>query len=205
MAGLLTRGQSALDSGDWAAARACFEEAAPLGNPAEALDGLAQALFSQGDYTGAIDRGEQAFAAFRARGEDVRAAACARFVGYLYGVVYGNRAAMSGWIGRAVRLVDAAGDCPERARIELTRAAVTADSVARDRYLAAAAEIAQRHGDNDLVLDAMRQRGLHLVAAGDVDAGMALLDEALAAVAAGEVQDLVSIGAMYCKMLQPAS
>jgi DNA-binding CsgD family transcriptional regulator len=30
---------------------------------------------------------------------------------------------------------------------------------------------------------------------------MALLDEALAAVAAGEVRDLVSVGAMYCKML----
>src|SRR6266536_5309481 len=103
LAGLLTRGQSALGSGDWAAARACFEEAARLGNPAGGLDGLAQALFSQGDDAGAIDRGEQAFAAFRARGEDVRAAVCARLVGYLHGVVYGNGAAMRGWMGRAVR------------------------------------------------------------------------------------------------------
>jgi DNA-binding CsgD family transcriptional regulator len=47
----------------------------------------------------------------------------------------------------------------------------------------------------------MSQRGLHLVAAGAVDTGMALLDEALAAVAGGEVHDLISIGAMYCKML----
>ena len=30
---------------------------------------------------------------------------------------------------------------------------------------------------------------------------MALLDEALAAVVAGEVRDVVSVGAMYCKML----
>ena len=47
----------------------------------------------------------------------------------------------------------------------------------------------------------MSQRGLHLVADGQVEAGMALLDEALAAVAAGEVRDLVAVGAMYCKML----
>src|SRR6266536_866829 len=201
LAGLLTRGQSALGSGDWAAARACFEEAARLGNPAEALDGLAQALFSQGDYAGAIDRGEQAFAAFRARGEDVRAAVCARLVGYLHGVVYGNGAAMRGWMGRAVRLIEAVGDCPERARIELTRATIAADPAARERHLSAAVEIAQRHGNTDLVFDAMSQQGLNLVAAGDVDAGMALLDEALAAVAAGEVRDLVSVGAMYCKML----
>ena len=64
-----------------------------------------------------------------------------------------------------------------------------------------AVEIAQRCGATDLVLDALSQRGLHLVAAGEVDAGMALLDEALASVAAGEVRDVVSVGAMYCKML----
>ena len=110
---------------------------------------------------------------------------CARFVGYLYGVVHGNGAAAGGWMGRAVRLIEAAGDCAERARIELTRAVVTADPVARERHLTAAVEIAQRYGDTDIVLDAMSQRGLHLVAAGEVDAGMALLDEALAAVAAG--------------------
>lgn len=75
LAGLLTQGQSALGSGDWAAARACFEQAARLGDSAQASDGLAQALFSQGDYAGAIDQGERAFAAYRARGEDVRAAA----------------------------------------------------------------------------------------------------------------------------------
>jgi DNA-binding CsgD family transcriptional regulator len=167
----------------------------------EALDGLAQALFSDGDYAGAIDHGERAFAAFRANGQDIRAAGCARFVGYLYGVVHGNGAAMSGWLGRAVRLIEAAGDCPERARIELTRATLTDDPAERERHLAAAAEIAHRHGDTDVVFDAMSQRGLHLVASGAVDAGMALLDEALAAVAAGEVRDLVSVGAMYCKML----
>lgn len=198
----LGRGHEALAAGDWDAAQACFEEAVDrLGGPAEALDGLAQALFSLGDYAGAIDRAEQAFAAYQAGGEDVRAAMCARFVGYLYGVVHGNGAAAGGWIGRAVRLIDAAGDCPERARISLTLAVVATDPVNRERHLSAAEDIARRHDANDLVLDAMSLRGLHLVAAGDVDAGMALLDEALAAVAAGEVHDLVSVGAMYCKML----
>jgi DNA-binding CsgD family transcriptional regulator len=201
VAELLNRGREALAAGDWRAARDRFEAATRLGDSAEALDGLAQALFSEGDYAGAVDRTEQAFAAFRACGDDVRAAACARTVGYLYGVVYGNAAAMNGWIARAVRLTDAAGDCAERARIELTRAAIATDPAARERHLAAAVRIAQRDGDTDLVFDAMSQRGLLLVAAGDVDAGMALLDEALTAVAAGEVRDLVSVGAMYCKML----
>jgi DNA-binding CsgD family transcriptional regulator len=161
----------------------------------------AQAAFTEGDYAGAIEAGERAFAGFRAAGDDVRAAGCARFVGYLNGVVYGNGAAMSGWLARAVRLIEAAGDCPERARIELTRATLAPDPDARERHLAAALEIAQRHDDVDLVFDALSQRGLHLVAAGDVAEGMALLDEALAAVTAGEVSDPISVGAMYCKML----
>ena len=198
---LLSRGQVALADGDWQAARDCFEEATRAGNTAEASEGLAQALFSEGDYAGALDRTEQAFAAYRARGENVAAAACARVAGYLYGVVYGNTAAMNGWIARAVRLTDEAGDCPERARIELSQAAIASDRAAREQHLRAAVEIAERHGDSDLLFDAMSQRGLLLVADGAVETGMALLDEALAAVTAGEVRDLVSVGAMYCKML----
>src|SRR5262245_30392801 len=58
LAELLSRGTSALAGGDWAAARACFEEAVQRGSTAEALDGLAQALFSDGEYAAAIDRGE---------------------------------------------------------------------------------------------------------------------------------------------------
>ncbi|MGY1638910.1 LuxR C-terminal-related transcriptional regulator [Geodermatophilus sp. SYSU D00742] len=198
---LLAEGRSALREGNWTHARECFEQVAGRGPCGEALDGLAQALFASGDYAAAIHRNEQAFAAFRTEGDDVRAAVCARFVGYLHWVLNGDGAAMSGWLARAVRLMEVAGDRPERARLELTRATVTADPEARERHLAAAVDIAQRHGLGDVVLDAMSLRGLHLVAAGDVTAGMALLDEALAAVAAGEVEDLISIGAMYCKML----
>jgi DNA-binding CsgD family transcriptional regulator len=201
LAEVLNEGRGALASGDWDAARSCFEQAAELRASGEALDGLAQALFASGDYARAVDVTERAFAAFRAEGDDVRAALCARSVSYLYWVLYGDGAAMSGWLARAVRLVEAAGDCPERARIELTRATLTADPDMRDRHVSAAVEIAGRHGLDDLVLDAMSLRGLHLVAAGDVAAGMAMLDEALAAVAAGEVDDLISVGAMYCKML----
>jgi DNA-binding CsgD family transcriptional regulator/tetratricopeptide (TPR) repeat protein len=198
---LLAEGGSALRAGNWTCARGCFEQAAGQRPCGEALDGLAQALFALGDHAAAVDRTEQAFAAFRAEGDDVRAAVCARFVGYLRWVVDGDGAAMSGWLARAVRLMESAGDRPERARLELTRATVTADPEAREQHLAAAVEIAQRHGLADVLLDAMSLRGLHLVAAGDVTAGMALLDEALAAVAAGEVEDLIAVGAMYCKML----
>lgn len=200
-AALLTKGQAALDVADWSVARLGFEEALRTEETAEALDGLAQALFWQGEYAGAIERRERAFELFRAAGDDVRAAVSARFVAFLYGAVYGNGAAFSGWLARARSLIEAAGDVPERARIELTQASLTADPAARERHLTAAAEIARRHGDADTAFDVMSHRGLHLVARGSVDEGMALLDEALAAVAGGEVRDLIAAGSMYCKML----
>ncbi len=192
---------AALADGDWALARTGFERTLLREQSGDALDGLAQALFSAGDYAGAIERGELAYAAHRARGQDARAASAARFVGYLHAVVHGNTAVAGGWMGRAVRLIEAVGDCPERARIELTLAVVADDGPTRARHLAAADDIAARYGLTDIVFDVMSQRGLHLVAAGQVPAGMALLDEALAAVAGGEIDDLISIGAMYCKML----
>ncbi len=195
---LVARGRVALTAGDWDGARTLFVEA---GDTADALDGLAQALFSLAEYPAAIGCAERAFTAYLDEGKDLRAAMCARFVAFQHGAVHGNGSAAAGWMGRAVRLVDAAGDCPERARIELTRASLTTDADTRDRHLVAATEIATRYGDIDLTWDAESVRGLHLVAAGDVTGGMALLDEALAAVAAGEVGDLVSVGAMYCKML----
>ena len=198
---LLAEAYAALAGGDWAAARHGFEEALRARASGEVLDGLAQALFSAGEYGAAIERGEQAYAAFRSAGRDAQAASCARFVGYLHGVVHGDGAVAGGWLSRAARLLESAGDCPERARFELTRAVVATEPGERERHLAAAEEAATRHGLTDLLFDAMSQRGLHLVAAGDVRAGMALLDEALAAVAGGEVTDLVSVGAMYCKML----
>jgi DNA-binding CsgD family transcriptional regulator len=201
LAEVMSEGRRALARGDWTVARARFEQAAQGTTSGEVLDCLAQARFSEADYAGAVDAAERACTAFRIEGAAAKAAQCARFVSYLYWVVHGDGAASSGWLARAVRLADAAGDCPERARIELTRATVTGDAAAREQHLAAALEIARRHGLDDLVLDAMSLRGLFLVAGGDVAAGMALLDEALAAVTAGEVEDLISVGAMYCKML----
>jgi tetratricopeptide (TPR) repeat protein len=73
---LLVKGQGALASGDWADARACFEEATRREHTGETLDGLAQALFGQGDYAAAIDSAELAFAAFHEAGNEVRAAVC---------------------------------------------------------------------------------------------------------------------------------
>ena len=101
-----------------------FEEALRARASGEVLDGLAQALLLRRR----VRRRHRARRAGHTRrsgsqAETLRAASCARFVGYLHGVVHGDGAVAGGWLSRAARLLESAGDCPERARFELTRAA----------------------------------------------------------------------------------
>ena len=75
---LLRTGREALAAADWETARSCFEKARELGDSAEVLDGLGQALHFQGEYDRAIELKERAFAAYRRVGRPVEAAELAR-------------------------------------------------------------------------------------------------------------------------------
>ena len=81
---LMRRGRAALAEADWEAARSCFEAARGLGDTAEALDGLSQAVHFQGDYDRAIELKERAFAAYRRDGRRVEAAELARWLAFLH-------------------------------------------------------------------------------------------------------------------------
>src|SRR5688572_21611299 len=112
---LLGEGRSALDQGDWAAARSRFAEALKEEPSPDALYGLARASEWAGDYETAIGLYERAFVGFRARGESrVPALIAGRELSFLYAAVYGNSAAANGWMARAARLIPEAGDCVER-------------------------------------------------------------------------------------------
>jgi ATP/maltotriose-dependent transcriptional regulator MalT len=63
-----------------------------------------------------------------------------------------------------------------------------------------AIEIGRRHGVSDLVAMAVHNEGLALVAAGRVPEGVALLDEAMAAVVTGELSPYFT-GVIYCAVI----
>ena len=71
---------------------------------------------------------------------------------------------------------------------------------ARGRATAALA-IARRFGDADLEFDALALLGEAHVASGRIAKGMALLDDAMAAVSAGQVVGHGPIGEIYCRLL----
>ncbi|MGH2604707.1 MAG: hypothetical protein ACRDJ9_35610, partial [Dehalococcoidia bacterium] len=195
-------GRVALAAGRWADAEVAFEAALVDGEPPEALDGLAQVRYWQGDYAAAIDLRERAYAGFRARGETRYPAVIAAYLlAFDYVAFYENLAAASGWLARGRRLAEVSGDCAERGWVELAGVLATDDLAEKEIHIDAAMAIAIRFGDADLEFDALAYAGATLVEQGHIDEGMRRLDEAAAAAHAGEVKSYTAAGEIYCKML----
>jgi hypothetical protein len=63
-----------------------------------------------------------------------------------------------------------------------------------------AVQMGRRFGDRDLSAMAIHTRGLLLITAGNVPEGVALLDEAMASVVAGELSSFYT-GIVYCNVI----
>ena len=117
----------------------------------------------------------------------------------------GDFAVAGGWLARAARLVDEAGiDCVERGFLIVPRALQAMDAgdlAGACALFADAAAIAGRFGDRDLATMARLGRGRSLIGLGEVEKGVALLDEAMLAVTAGEVGPIVA-GIVYCASIE---
>jgi DNA-binding NarL/FixJ family response regulator len=198
---LLSDGWKALAAADWQTARDCFGQVVAKSEAAEALDGLSQALHFQGDYDRAIELKERAFAAYRGAGQPVEASNTARWLGFLHATYAGNFAVAGGWMARAESLLEGVEECAAHGWMILDRAPFTRDAKEREQCAASALAIARRFGDADLEFEAVALLGESYVATGRVADGMKLLDEAMAAVAGGEVVAHGAKGEICCRLL----
>lgn len=199
---LVRLGRAALEEGRWEEAGVAFEAALAVSISPEALDGLAEVRYWQGDYDAAIRLRERAFAGFRARGEICYPARLAAYhLAFDYAAVHGNLAAAQGWLERGKRLAALSDDCPERGWVELACALGAHDLDEKDGHIAAALQIARQSKDTDLEFDALAYAGVALVERGHVVEGMRHLDEAAAAAHSGEVTSCTAAGEIYCKVL----
>ncbi|MDQ1384715.1 MAG: hypothetical protein QOG65_2094, partial [Actinomycetota bacterium] len=201
-ASLLESAQSAFGRGDFALAAGDLRMTLDLEESAPARRLLGAIAYADDDFEGARREWEQAFAGLRAAGELRAAALVATDLAELHGNTLGNAAAGNGWIARARRLLDRAGPCVEWGYLELALMAcerVDIDDLLRstEHALALAAEF----GDLDLEVRALADSGLGLVTSGRVREGFDRLDEALAIIAAGEVQSVAVVGKSFCSML----
>lgn len=198
---LAAAGRDAFDSGDARSARAAYEAALAERESGELLEGLARALYLEGDYEGSIKAHERSFAAYWEEGDPLAAARAARVLSWLRLNVFGDFAVAAGWLARAERLLEDAGaESGEQGWVQLMRAVREPHGEARERRLRAALDAGRACDDPDLQFAALAQLGEWRVMTGRVEEGLTLLDESLAAVCGGEVRDLYVIEAVFCGM-----
>ena len=109
----------------------------------------------------------------------------------------------AGWFARSQRHAEALPDCVElgfAALLESTMLRYGGDLAGAFPLAEQAAEIGQRFHDRNLLGMAIHQQGLILVEQGRIAEGVALLDEAMTSVVAGEVNDYFT-GAIYCNVI----
>ena len=146
---------------------------------------------------------ERAHKAYLKSGAPLRAARMAFWLALRLSAL-GEHGRANGWLGRAQRLVEREGlDCVERGYLLLPasrRHLSERDFQAAHDAAAEAARIGDRFGEADLVAFGRNLQGHALLSLGQIEKGLALLDEAMLSVAAGEVNPILT-GVIYCSVI----
>ena len=200
----LERGGEAFERGAWREAFALLSAADSAGPvDAQSLTRLATAAYLIGQFDESARAWEQAHHAALEAGHAEAAAQAAFWLAL--GLIFRHDVARgSGWIARAVRVLDDCGaDCVQRGYLhfaEAMRAVVEGDGEAAHRGFADAVAIAARFDDRSLLAMARHAQGRSFIYRGDAARGATLLDETLIAIESGEVAPLF-VGDIYCSAI----
>ncbi|MGV3759974.1 MAG: LuxR C-terminal-related transcriptional regulator [Actinomycetota bacterium] len=192
--------RAALRAGDAAAARRLVEPLAEGEPTGDVLEVLARADYLDLDFASAIAGWERAYAAHRAQGDQLGAVRVARTLAGMHHSIRGDFAVSAGWLARAQTLLEGTGDRSERGWVALNRALFEPDRATKNDQLREALAQARAAADLGLEVAALAYLGASLVHGDDVDEGMRLLDEALAALAGGEVDDFSVLEEAFCQL-----
>jgi class 3 adenylate cyclase len=202
--------QNPLEAGREAAARGAWPEAYDLLVAADkngALTGsdlelLSHAAMWTGHLTASIEFAERAYARFSDEGEMEKAAMAALALA----AEYRNKlqvSASQGWHQRAARLLETIEEAPAHGFLALQKSMIASGRGDYDEaleHIQTALDIATRHHDQDLLAQATLREGVARVNRGDVDQGLALIDEVTAAAVAGELNPM-STAIIYCNAI----
>jgi DNA-binding CsgD family transcriptional regulator len=185
--------------GDAYAALICADQTQPLGR--DDLEAFGTSAYMSGRDAEFQTILERCYRAHLAAGDHTRAARSGFWLA-LNALLHGQVGSATGWLTRANRLIESC-DCVEHGYLLLPVVERhLADGKIGDAHAGATAawEIGARFNDADLTACARHLQGRALVRRGQIGDGLALLDEAMLAVVAGELSPIMT-GLMYCSVI----
>jgi DNA-binding CsgD family transcriptional regulator/Flp pilus assembly protein TadD len=198
----LLQAREAFDRRDWALAFDSLRSASDLG-PEDRLT-LATAAYLLGDADEAIRTLQ---AGYQDRIKNGDALGAVRFACWLDLVLTarGEMAVAGGWIARAHRLLESEPeDIVERGYVlvdEFFEHLGRGDVARAEDTAARMVQIGRRFADADLIAQGLNCQGRAVIYSGRVPEGLALLDEAMIGISAGEVSPIIA-GHVYCSMVE---
>ncbi len=196
----LDEARAAAERQAWRAAYAAYSEVDRQELTAADLESFGEAAWWSGKLEEAIALRERAYSGYVAAAESLAAARMALTLSWDY-EGRGSFAVAGGWLANAERLLEGQAEAPEHARLLLTHA-ITAmfaqgEFETAQRLFDETYELATRVGDRDLQMLALSGKGRAFIKAGEIDKGLALLDEATASAMCGDLR-AHSAGLVYC-------
>jgi class 3 adenylate cyclase len=195
--------RAALDRHAWQEAFDLLRQADGEGGlSAEELALLGEAAWWSGDMDACISARERAYAAYLEAGERQNAAKMALWLVRDHGGRLAHNLA-NAWLRRAERLLEVEPESAAHGWLEMMRArdAHMAGDFDRAAQLAErAVQIGMKFRDTDLQALGLMYQGMARVGGGEVEEGLALLDEATVAAVSGELTPTVT-GVVYCNMI----
>jgi DNA-binding CsgD family transcriptional regulator len=198
---LLLRGRRCYELGDWNDAFAALKAADEHGALAAAdLHRLAWSAGLTARDEEMLATQERLYHAWLEAGEQLAAARSAFWLGFRL-LVRGESSRASGWLSRSQRLVELhEQDCVEQGYLLLPAAQRLLSSgefiKAHDCALRAM-QIGERFGEADLIAFARNLQGRAMFSDGQIERGLALMDEVMVAAIGGELSPVVT-GIVYC-------
>jgi class 3 adenylate cyclase len=194
-------GLEAYERHDW---KEAYQLLSPLLESEDETPELAEAIGSASWWVGDIDMTisarQRAYAEYSAAGRTLDAARAAIQVAEDHMLLLQSSTA-SGWMGKARSLLDDESLSSEHGHL-LRLEAILANSLSEAIELSVKVhEIGVELGEKDLEMLGLHDGGRFLVASGEVDRGMAMMEEAMVGVVAGELTPKAT-GRIFCNMIE---
>jgi tetratricopeptide (TPR) repeat protein len=201
--GVVERAQSAASRGEWQQAFDLLMEADAAGLLAPTdLPVLGEVAYAAGHLDVTIEAWERAHAACMQGGDPLAAAGAAVRVAMHLLFDTALMAPVRGWLARAERLLEGRGETPAHAWFGVVRTyerILTGDTPGARQWAARAIAVGSNCDPAACAIGRVAQARL-LILDGDVEQGLALLDEAGVAAVSGDL-DPLSTGVVYCELV----